>query len=129
MLYSKYYSKDAVARQRVTTQADQLETAIAKKKAAEAEIATLQEQSPKASPEPTPEKVEAEAEPEKVADAEPGSVDVDARIKELIDGKTIRELKEMASTLGLTLSGRAKEASIAREIAIKEQENGSNDSQ
>lgn len=126
MLYSKYYSKAVVGRQKATTQADQLQAAIAKKKAVEAEIAALQgPPKPEAKPEPTPEKVEAQAEPEKVAEAapEPEQVDVEARAKELVDGNTVPELKAMADALGVTLSPRAREASIARAIANKEQEN------
>ena len=133
MIYSKYYSKSAVERQKATTQADQMEAAIAKKTAAETEIAKLQ--ASVASPEPEPE-AEAEAEPIAVAEeapvedpAEQKQPDLDARITELVNAYTIAQLRDMASALGLSISGRAKEASIAKEIAIKEQENGSNDGQ
>jgi len=129
MIYSKYYSKSAVERQKATTQADQMEAAIAKKTAAETEIAELQ--ASVASPEPEP-----EAEPIAVAEeapvedpAEQKQPDLDARITELVNAYTIAQLRDMASALGLSISGRAKEASIAKEIAIKEQENGSNDGQ
>jgi uncharacterized protein (DUF3084 family) len=92
-----------------------------------AEIAELQ--ASVASPEPEAEPIAVAEEAPVEESAEQKQPDLDARASELANAYTIAQLRDMASALGLSISGRAKEASIAKEIAIKEQENGSNDGQ
>lgn len=101
MLYSVYYPKK-VGRDAgpATTQDDQAKAAAAKNSGEPAN--------------PTPKNMEEPPVGEKP--------DLSARIKELMNNNTVSELREMAKGLGLTVAGRAKEETIATQIAEAEQQ-------